>query len=94
MSPEGARQMPGCGQIVEGVGIAEGEIDCDAKPDIVFERALLDHAQGKAEDDARSKCPAGCKIIEKVKVIETKRNCAAGKVTLTYAATYKCLPSA
>lgn len=78
-----------CGQIVKGTGTAEGEIGC-ATLDLKFERALLDFAKGKAEDDARSKCPKGCKNIKLLAVLETVRKCRNGEVTLKFIAKYKC----
>lgn len=81
-----------CGQVVKGTGTAEGEISC-SKIDLKFERALLDHAQGKAETDARSKCPEGCKNIKLVQVKETVRRCRNGEVTLKFSASYECRQS-
>jgi len=87
-----SKRMQRCPQVVRGTGTAEGEIKC-TKIDLKFERALLDHAQGEAEDDARSKCPKGCKNINLVEVKETVRRCRNGEVTLKFTASYECSQS-
>jgi hypothetical protein len=81
---------PRCGQIVVGTGSVKAVgTTCDIQ-NVKFEKSLLAQAKKAAAAAAKKVCPKKCPVLQLRDSGYYKRECANGKITVTFRGKYIC----